>query len=50
MQLLNDIKKNIDRSPIQRPIQFIPADVHQDKSFIVPTLLNVNMGGQFESS
>ena len=39
MKDLHDIKYNIVESVLKRPIQIIPPDVHKDKSFIVPGLM-----------
>ena len=35
------------KSPLSRPIQLITPEVHKDTNFIVPNLLQHNMGGQF---
>ena len=48
LQEMHDIKYNVIKSPLKRPIQLIPPNVHKDKSFIVPGLINNhNMGGSF---
>ena len=47
MQELSDIKHNIVHSNLKRPIQLITPEVFRDANFIVPNLLQNNMGGQF---
>ena len=45
---MHDIKYNVIKSPLKRPIQLIPPNVHKDASFIVPGLVNNHkMGNSF---
>ena len=48
VQEMHDIRYNVIRSPLKRPIQLIPPNVHKDASFIVPGLINNhNLGSSF---